>query len=323
MSRLGPDAAEAQRQRELAIAGHQVDLAGERHVSVFRASVVPGHLVMLGEILPSIGEAGEARCHLSPGNRAGKGQGDSVAVGEQGGRSFVVADPAGIFPAAVRQMRRQQRIQAIVGKRALEGDETYSLQHDIAVGIGKDFLLDPVAALQFGIRQFVNRNTGLDGVVFKFTVTFFFGEVAGTVGDNQSLVAGAGLVHSRVVHFVQDAVAEREPYPAVQVEGGAYAGFGARSPARRNPRPARRIAFNFRFHSLGSPRNRIFVERILPSLRVWVGHSCPTPLTWLFLEVSLPPVWPRHRMCLGGIKVKGSGQECPLHTDKVKIREDC
>ena len=68
-------------------------------------------------------------------------------------------------------------------------------------------------------------------MVLKFTMALFFGKVAGTVGDYQPLVAGAGLVHSRVVNFVEDTVAERKPYPAVQVERGADAGFCARSPA--------------------------------------------------------------------------------------------
>ena len=210
-------------------------------------------------------------------------------MGKQGGRAFVVADPAGIFPAAIRQMGRQQRVQAIVGQRALQGDEADSLQHDIAVGIGEDFFLDPVAPLQFGIRKFVNRNAGLDRVVFKFAVALFFGEVAGAVGDDQPLIAGAGLVHSRVVNFVQDAVAEGEPYPAVQVERRAYAGFGARSPARRNARPARGIAFNFVLTHSSSPRNRILVRGFY-QVWVWGGHSCP-PILKLILSASRQDRW--------------------------------
>ena len=192
-----PDAAEPQRQGELAVARRQVDLAGERYISVFRAGIVPGHLVMLGQVLPSVGESGETYRHFPPGDRAGKGQGESFAVGKQGGRAFVVADPAGIFPAAIRQMGRQQRVQAIVGQRALQGHEANSLQHDIPVGIGEDFLLDAVTPLQFGVSQFVDRNARLDGMVFKFAVALFFGEIAGAVGDNQSQIAGAGLVDPR------------------------------------------------------------------------------------------------------------------------------
>ena len=94
-------------------------------------------------------------------------------------------------------MGRQQRVQAIVGQCALQRDEADSLQHDVAVRIGEDFLLDPVTSLQFGVRQFVNRNAGLDGVVFKLAMALFFGEVAGAVGDDQSLIAGAGLIDAR------------------------------------------------------------------------------------------------------------------------------
>ena len=68
LSGFGPDAAETQRQGELSVTRRQVDLAGERDVSVFRAGVVPGHLEMLGEVLPSVGESGKAHRHLPPGN---------------------------------------------------------------------------------------------------------------------------------------------------------------------------------------------------------------------------------------------------------------
>ena len=104
----------------------------------------------------------------------------------------------------------------------------------------------------------------------------FFGEIAGAVGDDQSQIAGAGLVHAWKVDFVQDAMAQSEPYPAVQVERGTYAAFGAGSPARRNARPARGKAFDVPFSLTPQSslpqllplraERRILVERILPSL---------------------------------------------------------
>ena len=84
-------------------------------------------------------------------------------MGKQRGHAFVVAHPAGIFPAAIRQMGRQQRIETVVGQRALQRHEADSLQYDIAVRIGEDFFLDPVASLHFCVRQLVNRNSRLDG----------------------------------------------------------------------------------------------------------------------------------------------------------------
>src|SRR5580765_5985831 len=150
-------------------------------------------------------------------------------------------------------MWRQQSVQAIVGERALQRDKTDPLQNDISVGIGEDFLLDPVTSLQFCIGQFVDGNAILNRMVLKLAVAFFLGEITGAVGDNQPLIAGAGLVHPRVVDFVQNAVAECEPYAAVQVECRPYAAFGARSPTRRNSRPARGEAFAYVLTHCSSP----------------------------------------------------------------------
>ena len=61
------------------------------------------------------------------------------------------------------------------------------------------------------------------------------------VGDNQSEVASAGLVDAGKINFIENAMTEREPNPAVQIECGADAGLGARSPARCDSGPSRRI----------------------------------------------------------------------------------
>ena len=120
LSGLRPDAAKAQCQRELAVAGRQIDLAGERYISVFRAGVVPGHLEMLGEVLPSVGKSGEADRHLPPRRRAGEGQERSITRCANSWAGLCSRRPSRCFPAAIRQMRRQQRVQTIVGQRALQ-----------------------------------------------------------------------------------------------------------------------------------------------------------------------------------------------------------
>src|SRR3954469_25951615 len=60
LSRFGPDAPEPDGQHKLAITSFQVDLRSQREIPVFGAAVVPGHLKMLREILPSVGIAHEA-----------------------------------------------------------------------------------------------------------------------------------------------------------------------------------------------------------------------------------------------------------------------
>jgi hypothetical protein len=50
-------------------------------------------------------------------------------------------------------------------------------------------------------------------------VALFFGEEIAAVGDDESQVAGAGLVDAGKVDFVEDAVTQGEPDFAVLVEG--------------------------------------------------------------------------------------------------------
>ena len=131
----------------------------------------------------------------------------------------------------------------VVAERSSKRDEANLLQHDVAIGICQHFLFDPVPSLQLRINQLVRGNPGRDWNVLKLAMTFLFGEVACAVGDDQSHVTRASLVHSRVINFVQDAVAGGEPNPAVLIQGRAHATLRAGSPARRNPRPTRSVSF--------------------------------------------------------------------------------
>src|SRR5579862_1105329 len=131
----------------------------------------------------------------------------------------------------------------VVGERSPERNEADLLQHDVTIRIRQHFLFDPVPSLQFRINQLESRDPGRDRDVLKLAMTFLFGEVACAVGDDQSHVTRASLVHTRVINFVQDAVAGGEPNPAVLIQGRACATLRTRSPARWNPWPTRSISF--------------------------------------------------------------------------------
>jgi len=74
-------------------------------------------------------------------------------------------------------------------------------------------------------------------------VALFLGEVAVAVSDNEAEIPSAGLIHTRKIDFVKNAVAQRVPDPAMRIERGADAGFGAGGPAWRNARPTGRETF--------------------------------------------------------------------------------
>ena len=72
-------------------------------------------------------------------------------------------------------------------------------------------------------------------------MAFLFGEELATVGDNESEIAGAGLVHAGKIDLIENAMTQREPKPALEAQRSAYAGFGARSPAGFDSGPTRRV----------------------------------------------------------------------------------
>ena len=221
---LGPDVAEAEGEDELAVAGGEIDLSGESNVAVFGAGVFPLHLEMLREILPAVGGADESDGHFLPRRRGRQRQRGIVVLGKKHGVAFVIADPAGIAVAEVRQVRREQSVKMVVGEFPLQRLEADLLQHDVAVRIGQNFFVDAVAPAVAGVDQLKGWNAGLKGTVFKGAVALLLGEEIVAVGDDESHVAGTGLVDAGKVNLVQNAVTQGEPDFAVLVEGRADAG---------------------------------------------------------------------------------------------------
>ena len=104
------------------------------------------------------------------------------------------------------------------------------------------------------------------------TTTFLFGKEFTTVGDDQAKVAGAGLIDSRIIDLVQDAVTERKPNLAVEVQSGAYASLSARSPTGGDPGPAGGVA-NFITHEALSLTFKQFARRFRSALDVRSDHG--------------------------------------------------
>src|SRR4029077_7829480 len=238
LASLGPDAAEAEGQDKFSVTGVEIDLSRARDVAVFRALVFPFHLEVLGKVLPSVRRTHESDGHLFPRRRGGQRQRCAVMLGEKHGQPFIIADPTGVGVTAIFQVRREQRVKAIVGKLPLERFKANLLQHHVTVGVGENFLTDAVAAAVLGINQFKRGNARLEGPVLKRAVPLLLGKKASTVGDEEAEISSASLVDSRVVDFTQKSMTQGEPNRAVLVQGRARASLRARGPARWNPRPA-------------------------------------------------------------------------------------
>jgi hypothetical protein len=153
-------------------------------------------------------------------------------LGEEHGNALVVAGPAGIAISTIGQVGGEQRVELIVGKLSYQRFEADSLQHDIAVGVAEHFLVDAVAATDAAVSQVIGRDSGLERHVFKGAMAFFLGEEFAPISNQESHIAGAGLIDAREIDFVENAVAQCEPNLTVLVEGSSRGSLGARGPAR-------------------------------------------------------------------------------------------
>ena len=216
-----------------------------RHCDV----AVGGGVVLLGQpaifrqLLPAVRDADEADRTRSERLIGGHRQKSSAAGGEQHAATLVVATPAIVVGAGVDEMGRDQRKEPQSGAgEVLEADLH---QHRAAARIGDHALDDAEPAPFVRARQQEGRDAVLERLHRRRAVPLFLGEEARAVGDDQAEVANAGLIDSRVVDFIEDAVADGEPDPARVGQSRADPALRARRPARRNPRPARRFDHGF------------------------------------------------------------------------------
>ena len=147
-------------------------------------------------------------------------------------------------------------------------------------------------------------------------MTLFFREERAAIGDNETEVARACLIDAGKVDFIQNSVAEGEPNPAVQIEGGADARFCARGPARFDSRPAWSVSNPVTHNHASSPlsslpedadfcftarrgrtrkqlsRDMLVTGALAPRSRFWMSRAMVALLLVVgtILTVSLPAV---------------------------------
>ena len=153
MRGLSGVAAQTQRQAECAAGSVEIDFADESHVAVVRSVEAPRHLLVRLQILPAIGVPDETRGPLQPGSRARQCHGDAMTLGEEHGDALVVTQPGRIPGSVVLEMRREERVHAIVVDAADERMERDRLQNGIAPRVTDNALLDAIAAVKTCVEQ--------------------------------------------------------------------------------------------------------------------------------------------------------------------------
>src|SRR5436853_1563005 len=135
-------------------------------------------------------------------------------------------------------MRGEQHIYVVIVWSNFQWCEPGSLQQHRPAWIGQDFLFDLVAALCANVGQSIQWHPFHPAPNVACRMPLFFREELATVGHDQSHVACAGMIDTRIIHFVQNAMADSEPQRTCVAERRADGGLGAGGPARRNAGPA-------------------------------------------------------------------------------------
>ena len=99
------------------------------------------------------------------------------------------------------------------------------------VRICKDVFDEPVASIAFRIGEAVEKTVAFRVFDPVIQVALFLVAKCFPVADEELKIARVRLVDGRVVDFVDDAVAEREPEPATCMISGAETFLGAGRPA--------------------------------------------------------------------------------------------
>ncbi len=188
---------------------------------------------MLGELLPTVGNPHVTDRHPQPRLRADHRQRIRAPSGEQHGDALVIRSPPRISAAMIAQMRRQQSVHVIIGQLTFQRRKFDPLQDDVALRVGHDVFLDPVAPLPIRVDDVVGGHAFGKISHFGVGAGLFFREEVLPVGDDQAHIADAGAIHTRVKNLGQDAAAEREPNAADPLDGSPDATFAARRPRRR------------------------------------------------------------------------------------------
>ena len=101
------------------------------------------------------------------------------------------------------------------------------------------FASHPSVLIRAGIDDAEGRSARFQRPDPSVAVPFLLGKKGFAVGDDQPHIADAGLIDPRIIHLVEDPVAERKPHPAGGTQCRSHATFSAGGPSSGDARSAR------------------------------------------------------------------------------------
>ena len=231
--RLGA-AAKAERQHRAAR-----QFGDQRDVARPGPPVLPAHPAVAGEILPAVADADVAGAR--PPNRValalvdrGEGGAERPLLGAQGEPAVMRHHRRGVAVAGRAQMRRQQD----VGTQPVVAIEPAFDRQHVAPRSRRDPQQQRIALV--AMDDLDRRHPRRQQPQLVIVDALDLGPEAVAVADDKAEVANLRDVNPRVVDFVDDAEAEREPQPRGPERAADHV-LGAARPGRRNSGSARGV----------------------------------------------------------------------------------
>src|ERR1700737_4036765 len=209
----------------------EINFGGERDVALQRMVILPVHLVVVGQVLPSIVDPDVTAGTFGERNGGGYGQPGAVLVRGENWTVGDMVDLAVVAPAPNLQLGGAQCIDLQFFQDALFALAGALGQNRSLMGIADDFLDDAIPA--FGIRasDFETQGAAVEALGVGVEIRALVMEESFAVGDEKLEIAQLGTIDRGIVNLVQDAAGEGVPDPAGRRISGADGFFGAARPA--------------------------------------------------------------------------------------------
>src|SRR5581483_7669952 len=220
---------------EVAHAG-DVDLAHDGDVAVQSLTEVPGHLLVLREVLIAVTRSDIAATAAREAAAAAERKRDAVLPGEDRAPACDIDRAGGVAGAAAIQMRGEQSVALEAREDLLVALDLDVDENDRMVRVGDELLGDGVAAAEVVGADPHGEGVGVDVVEVVLEVALLLVEEGLLVGEEELHVAGLGTVDGGVVELVQDAVRSGKPDAAGCCVSRRYGVFFAGGPARSKAR---------------------------------------------------------------------------------------
>lgn len=197
----------------------------------------PRHPLRRPEIPPTVRLSHKPHRAPRPTRRATQRHRHPVPLRNEHRRSLVVPHPRRVPHPPVGNVRSQEHMEPQPGTPFLQSDP---LHQTIPPGIRKNLLHQHITTRSIAIGDPKQRHSRLHQLRRRFSVPLLLRKKVLPIRDDERQVPRASLIDPRIVHLVDDPMAQGIPDPTLAPQRRPDPVLGARCPARFDARPTRR-----------------------------------------------------------------------------------